>query len=441
MATTTDLPQREEGFYVVITGANSGVGFAIGCRLIDEFLQTHPQEQSLVLIITTRNKSKGDATIKLLKQHLDKVCRRFEVDIPGVSALLQRRVIFRQEVLDLSSLISIQKLSKRLHETVPKLDAVICNAGIGGWEGVNFGKAIWLILTDWKNAMTWPTFKRSGVGWRTKPQITTSGKGKEIEEPVLGDVFCANLFGHYCFGHYLAPLLANHARSEHTRGRLIWVSSLEAYDYAFDLNDFQGLSSTQPYESSKRLTDLLAISSTFPSTAPLVDQYLGHTEDTAQTTKPRIYISHPGICGTSIMTLNVILEYLMFLAMYIARWLGSEWHTVEAYKGACSMVWLVLAKQSTLDAMESQEGVGKWGSATDWWGRERVDRTEVDGWGWGGILGEKTRKKGRHPHAKDLSKEDKQTFEKTGKSCWAEMEKLRLEWEARLNDAGVGVRM
>jgi 3-keto steroid reductase len=226
-----------------------------------------------------------------------------------------------------------------------------------------------------------------------------------------------------------------------TISRHFWqVSSLEAYDSTFDIGDLQGIASEVPYESSKRLTDIMAITSTLPSTSPSVDQYLGHVEESEKTSKPRIYVSHPGICGTSIIPLPLILEYLMFAAFFLARWLGSQWHPVTAEKGAVSMVWLALAKQSTLDSMEKKEGVGKWGSATDFWGQERVERAEVAGWGWGGKLGEHKRK-GRDPYAQDLTKKSAEKFQETGRKCWEEMEKLRIEWEYRLRVAGAGVDM
>ncbi|KAF2271572.1 3-keto-steroid reductase [Westerdykella ornata] len=430
-----------DGFYVVITGANSGLGLGIGCRLIDEFLQTRPLSESLVLIITTRDRRKGDATIVQLKKHLAEACRRSEKTLPRSSPLNERRVQFRNEILDLTSLISVQELSKRLRDTTPKLDVVICNAGIGGWEDMYWGRAVWSILTDWRNAVTWPTFKKSRVGWLTKPQIPNSEQGKKVEEPALGRVFCANLFGHYLLGHYLGPLLERRNASSSTRGRLIWVSSVEAYAHTFDINDMQGLASTAPYESTKRQTDLMGITSVLPSTAPLVNQYLDRPKDADDFTKPRIYVAHPGICGTGIFPMNFVFDFLMLFAFYMARWMGSPWHPVTAYKGAVAMVWLALAKQSLLDTMEAQEGVGKWGSATDWWGRERVERTEVEGWGWGGKLGESTRRKGRSPYAKALTEESRREFVETGRKCWEEMERLRVEWEGKLEQAGVGVRM
>lgn len=408
--------------------------------MIDEFLQTRPQSESLVLIITTRDQRKGDATIEKLEAHLRKVCREHERTLPGITKLLQGRVHFRQERLDLLSLVSVQKLCKKLHKTTPKLDVVICNAGIGGWTGVNWPVAIFTVLTGLKRAVTWPIFKVSGKGWLAKPQIPSPEKGDKVEEPPLGEVFCANFFGHYLLGHYLAPLLAKHPESENERGRLIWVSSLEAYEHTLDMNDIQGIASEVPYESSKRLTDLMAITSVLPSSSNAVDQYLDYSQPSPKTTKPRIYLTHPGICGTAIMYLPLILEYAMLATFYLARFLGSQWHPITVEKGACAMVWIALAKQSTLDTMEERDGVGKWGSATDWQGRERVERTEINGWGWGGKIGEQKRK-GRDPHAQDLTKERQERFEETGRRCWEEMEKLRIEWEARLRAAGVGIEM
>ncbi|KZM28153.1 3-beta-hydroxysteroid 3-dehydrogenase [Ascochyta rabiei] len=440
MSYLQDNPQPDNGYYVVVTGANSGLGLGISTRMIDEFLQTRPQTESLVLIITTRDKKKGDATIETLQAHLRKVCRQHERTLPGISQVLQGRIHFRQERLDLLSLVSVQKLSKKLRETTPKLDVVICNAGIGGWTGINWPLAVWSVLRRWRTAVSWPTYKLSSKGCVAKPQIPAEEGRPRVEEPALGEVFCANFFGHYLLGHYLAPLLARHSKSEGTRGRLIWTSSLEAYGHTLDMNDLQAIASGEAYESSKRLTDVMGITSRLPATSNAVDQYFGQSEQPPSSTKPVIYVTHPGITATSIFALPFILEYAMIVTFYVARWLGSQWHPISVEKGAVAMVWLALAKQSTLDTMEEKEGVGKWGSATDFWGQERVERTEVSGWGWGGKLGEYKRK-GRDPFAKDLTKEERNRFEETGKICWEEMEVLRCDWEDRLRRAGVAVEM
>ncbi|KAJ4295324.1 3-keto-steroid reductase [Kalmusia sp. IMI 367209] len=437
----SDAYQPDNGFYVLVTGANSGLGLGIGTRLIDEFLHTRPQTESLVLIITTRDQRKGDATIEVLEQHLRKVCRRAEKTLPGISQVLQRRVFLRQERLDLLSLVSVQKLSKKLRKTTPKLDVVICNAGIGGWTGINWPLAFATILRRWKTSTTWPKFKLAGVGWTTRPQLPPAEGGEEAKEPPLGEVFCANFFGHYLLGHYIAPLLAKHAEAEHTLGRLIWTSSLEAYEHSFDMQDIQCMAGDQAYESSKRMTDLMSITSIIPSTERYVNRYLEYEHPSEKTTKPRIYLSHPGITHTPIMPLVWILDYAWRLVCYISRWLGSQWHVVSVDKGATAAVWLALAEQSSLDAMEEREGVGKWGSACDVWGNERVERTEIEGWGWGGRIGEKSRKYGRSPYAKALTEEDKARFLREGEQCWEAMEQLRVDWENRLEEAGVGVSM
>ncbi|KAF1998264.1 NAD(P)-binding protein [Amniculicola lignicola CBS 123094] len=439
MSVPEDVPQPENGFYVLVTGANSGVGLAIGCRLIDEFLQTHPQTETLVLIITTRDQKKGNASIATLRKHYDTTCRNLDRSLPGMRLVLERRVHFRQEIVDLTSLVSVQKVAKRIRATTPKLDAVIFNAGIGGWTGVNWPSAIWTVLTDIKNATTWPTFKVGSVGWATRPQLPASVERAPPEEPQLGEVFCANVFGHYLLGHYLGPLLACHDKSDEHRGRMIWVSSLAGYTHNMNFDDFQGLATDEPYEVSKRITDLLALTSTLPAAASYVDRYLDYPRaHPGRTTRPRIYAAHPGITATGIMPLRfTILEYAMVAAMYIARWLGSQWHPITIYKGATAMVWLALASQSMLDSMEEKEGVGKWGSAADWWGRERAERTEVEGWGGGGRMGEWTGRKGRSPYAKSLTEEAHAEFEEQGVRCWKEMERLRKEWEERLEAAGV----
>ncbi|KAI9741225.1 MAG: 3-keto-steroid reductase [Cirrosporium novae-zelandiae] len=416
----------ESGFndcmYALVTGANGGLGFALCCRLIDEFLQLRPKSQSLVLIITTRSKRKGDNTIELLKKRLK--------NNEGKS-----RITIRTETVDLSSLISVKALSQRLLSSIPKLDAVFLNAGNPGFTGINWPVAIWSVLTDIPHAVTWPRFKLSRVGYLTQPQFPAT-ETVVAKEPPLGEVFCSNLFGHYMLVHYIMSLLSRH--SVDSPGRIIWISSIEAIAPKFSSTDLQGLRAMEAYEHVKRLTDILFISGTLPSTSPWVNRFLTPPSSILEpSTKPRLYVSHPGICATNIVPLHPILIFFMNCAFMLARFLGSPWHTCKAYLGATAPVWLALTPQSTLDAMESEDGAGagKWGSSTDIWGHERVQRTEVDEWGWGGKIGEKITKvmqSGRRKNAKILTAEDRERFEEVGRLCWENMEQLREEWEERL---------
>lgn len=124
----------------------------------------------------------------------------------------------------------------------------------------------------------------------------------------------------------------------------------------------------------------------------------------------------------------------MMAAFYIARWAGSPWHTVSAYKGACAPVWLTLTDQEELEDLEQTEGKGKWGSSSDRAGHERVVRTVVEGWGLGGKMGERElgKRKGTRPGTREVTKEDREGFEELGRECWRQMEGLRTEWEVKL---------
>ncbi len=71
----------------------------------------------------------------------------------------------------------------------------------------------------------------------------------------------------------------------------------------------------------------------------------------------------------------------------------------------------------------------------DWTGEERVMRTEVEGWGFGGKVGDGQKggmRKGRRRGVEGLREGERETFEELGRRCWEEMEGLREEWERRL---------
>jgi 3-keto steroid reductase len=101
----------------------------------------------------------------------------------------------------------------------------------------------------------------------------------------------------------------------------------------------------------------------------------------------------------------------------------------------------VLAPAAQLEDLEARDGKGKWGSAINAAGDERVARTETEGWGWSGKVGETpsgsvTGKLGRWRNMKVTGKEERENFEADGLEAWKQMEALRVEWEARLGGVG-----
>ena len=403
--------------------------------------------------------------MKSLERHVENQSRE-------LGAPLDHRISLQPEQVDLTSLRSVRNLSTRLLENLPRLDTIICNAGYGGFTGIDWPTAIKEVLTDFLNSLTYPSFKLSTTGEKTAAQTSprscdAEGGESQRDEPALGQVFASNVFGHYLLSHQLIPLLS----ASPDQGRIIFISSIEALASHFSPADFQALTSNKAYESSKRLTDIMVLTSTLPSTKPFVHRFLtasattpsqsislldnessdpsrGSTPDIPPQRislsdneyrlpthpEPKIYLSHPGVCATSILTLSLIPFYLRILAFYIARWLGSPWHTVSAYKGACAPVWLALADQVELEDMEQIEGKGKWGSVCDRMGHERVMRTVVEGWGLGGRMGESgvDNRHGSKKGFQEVTQEDREGFEELGRECWREMEGLRLTWEEML---------
>ncbi|KAL8633373.1 hypothetical protein Q9189_000908 [Teloschistes chrysophthalmus] len=415
--------------YVLVTGANgiSGLGYAICCRLIDEFIRTRSSFHSLRLIITTRDKLKSHDTIARLKDHIFRTRKQHKVH---EKTPLVAKIYLQAEQADLCRLQSVQALSRKLLHSLPKLDTIILNAGHGGFTGLDWPLAIWSILTNFPHSVTYPTYKTSDIGSTTAPQTSHDTSSDAREAPSLGSIFCSNVFGHYMLVHGIVPLLSN---SSATPGRIVWISSLEAYDSTFSSTDIQGLQSPSAYESSKRLTDILALSSTLPATQPFVRAFLplpsGHRT-------PKQYVTQPGICATNILPLHWLLMYVVAAAFYFARWIGSPWHTVSAYAGACAPVWLALASQEELDEVEEKDGAGKWGSGVSSQGEDQVFRTEVQGWGVGGRVGDDIGlPKNRRPReVVDLNEKAREDFEVLGRECWQNMERLREKWDNILKD-------
>ena len=346
----------------------------------------------------------------------------------------------------------------------PRLDALVCNAGMSSYAGIDWARAVRDALTDVLGACTQPRFFVERLGELAAPQgqrLTDPSRPADQDpqspEPALGRIFCANVFGHYLLAARLAPRLRR-AAPDRPPGRLIFISSIETTAAAYRADDLQGLGSYSAYSSSKRLTDVLGLTAYLPACAGPVRAFLrgapagekgappisADADDGDAEGLARILLCHPGIVSTGIVRLPLPLHYAKLAAFYVCRLLGSPWHCIDTHRGACAPAWLALAPWSTIAAAERAKpsgvdgyaggdnddldvgydakarkmtcrgGRGKWGSATDWRGRERVVRTYAEGWGLGG------------------ESEERDELEELGLRAWSEMEALRKEWEERL---------
>ncbi|KAI1272387.1 hypothetical protein F5Y07DRAFT_303351 [Xylaria sp. FL0933] len=453
-------------YFVLITGANSGVGLGIGQRLIDEFLDSRPLSSHLILIPTTRSKTKSRDTVVALRDHLSQTAHtsktlaaRSGPNYDPETAIARVHVLSVQ--VDLCDLRSVRAAADQLVNglvsdptsvindvRIPRLDAALFNAGLGGWEGLDWLEFARQFFTRGLiQSTTYPSFKKALPAAILDSQKLLGGDDTTNPKsgsppPPLAEVFCANVFGHYVLAHELLPLLSRATPSE-APGRVVWTSSIDAGQDHLDFADFQASRYMAPYESSKRITDLIALTADLPSVQDASASFFKSSPAAAaKPVRPRFYVSHPGIVCTPMFPLNWFLFFWYWVVMHLSRLCGSPWHTVDVYPGACATTWLALAEQSTLDALNAQHV--KWGSSVTRTGRAAPKKTEVEGWGWEGRIeddealkrdgssGVLRKSVGRKWDAAPLTEEKKAQFEADGRRCWMELEKLRVAWEAAL---------
>ncbi|KAI6352080.1 hypothetical protein MCOR25_009569 [Pyricularia grisea] len=475
-----DVPSRDQ-LFVLVTGTNSGVGTGIAERLIDEFLAKRSLTSHLILIVTTRSKSKSQQTIDILRKHVRKAAEAKKLRARAGSSYDPESTIARIHLVgilvDLCNLRSVYAAANLLKDggapaagsncptsvRVPRLDSIILNAGYGNWTGLNWWRVFVQVVTKGlPTAFTWPTFKNAAKGTLVDPltgRILTKeqaiAEGRTTAE-LLGETFTANLFGHYMLAHALLPLLRRTpeqiGEEALSPARIIWQGSVTPGPDDFSMSDPQGLRHHDAYDCVKRLNDILVFSSTLPKAEPHVRKYLlgeDNAKDDSNNNNnnlvaPRMYLTHPGITNTAIFALPYVLSVLWGLVMYVTRWIGSVWHVGSPYNAAITPVWIALEEQGRLDDMEAHRS--KWGSACSRWrGTLAAKKTEVQGWGWDGRLashprggpdesekGFLSRGKGRRWDAVELTQDALDEFEEQGADCWREMERLRVEWEERL---------
>ncbi|ODV98629.1 hypothetical protein PACTADRAFT_184753 [Pachysolen tannophilus NRRL Y-2460] len=332
---------------VLITGTNSNLGVNLAYR----FLETAPREVRITLIVTSRTLPRANEVIKEINDfNRTKLCR------PGL-------LDFDYLLVDFTNMVSILAAYYELIQRYDKIDYLYVNAAQGVYDGIDWVGAAKEIATNPIEGVTQPHYKIQRVGVKSKDG--------------LGLVFQANVFGPYYFIHKITKLLQD-------GGTIVWISSIMSSPSYLSFNDLQLIRSTESYEGSKRLVDLL---------------HLATYKKLLKQKGIRQYVVQPGIFISYSFgkVLNLISYWGMILLFYVARWLGSPWHNISGYNAANSAITVSLL----LDEKNFEQDV-KYGSACDRSGKCYMVREQIDSTGCEDVL--------------------------------AYMEKLRNEWDELLKD-------
>ncbi|ORY40947.1 hypothetical protein BCR33DRAFT_348927 [Rhizoclosmatium globosum] len=164
-------------------------------------------------------------------------------------------------------------------------------------ESVNIFKAAIALLKDPANiAKTTGEVMVQSIGSTTKDEFQ------------FGEAFAANFLGHYLLLKELEGVLEKTTKllKDENRGwegaRVIWLTSDTAEHHMFDPNDIMCLKGAYPYESSKRLIELI------------------HLETAARLREKGIYsvVANPGISATDVMK-GTVPTWLILVALYFFR--------------------------------------------------------------------------------------------------------------------------
>ncbi|KAK6342590.1 3-keto-steroid reductase [Orbilia javanica] len=381
----------------LITGANSGLGYAIACRLIVEFFApkadgypASPDSASLTVCLATRSTQKAQSAIAGINAFL----------ASRLPQSARSRLELAHVIIDLSSPKSIIAAAVELRSKYRRIHYVFCNAAVVPFVRIDWPMAARQMVTNFIEALTVPRYKVQGVGWLTEIHSRESHAKEPL--PELGAAFAANVFGHYYLLHEIMETLHASAIAPDAPSRIIWVGSIESDPLTFDIDDIQGIKSAQPYESSKTLTDILVLGSYLPEVQEYLRSYTtipsrGESSPPAYTIPPIFLITHPGIVSTTIVAIPWWQTYAKVAGFWLCRAFGSPWHCIDPFIGANAPVWLALSPN--VDLIKGR----KWGSACLWGDGETVLETQVDS---------------------DVAAYSAQ--------LWSQMETLRTFWKTRL---------
>ncbi|KIL00464.1 hypothetical protein PAXRUDRAFT_821662 [Paxillus rubicundulus Ve08.2h10] len=366
---------------IIVTGANSGVGFGICHRLLLQlstktsgdaqpkyaFHNVSPAFKApeiscdgLTLILACRSKQRAEVARTRLYDLVDEHVHRLKnsQDYDGHAEIFRRNLNIAVHIVDLSHIQSVFRFADEISQTYSYVSHLICNAGVACFAQIDWLLAIWQLSTNFVSAVTTPRYYIQNTG--------------DVSRDGLGWVWQCNVFGHYVLFRALEPILAKCTTS--TGSRVVWVSSHESSSEFYDPRDWQLVKSRHSYECSKYQMNQISLH---------LDRRATHSQVDGKPTV-RHFTVLPGVAGTNIASalLGTISSMCMFVTFYIARLLGSPYHPITPLKASISAVHLALVPLAFLpviskvecsaDPMEPVEVGTLYISETNRWGRERV---------------------------------------------------------------------
>ncbi|CAG8509025.1 4964_t:CDS:2 [Acaulospora morrowiae] len=260
----------------LITGANSGIGFTIAQRLLN-----HSTDGFRVVLCCRNRKKASDARDTLLKEFPS-----------GLIDII---------IVDVGSVDSVFRSCKEIKKKYDRIDLLFCNAGIFPCAYLDWWTVARQAITDPKGLLIESTPLIQPVG-------ATTSEG-------LGETFACNVFGHYIMIRQLEDVLASSDQS-----RIIWTSSRTAKRDDYNPSDYQCFRGPSPYESSKYVTDVIAIA---------LNSRLNKRNIHSFTT-------HPGVVATNIVYdhLGWAMDKTMKAVLYTGRSLGIKEATITGWNGS-----------------------------------------------------------------------------------------------------------
>ncbi|KAJ3115091.1 hypothetical protein HDU96_001203 [Phlyctochytrium bullatum] len=220
---------------ILVTGANSGVGYGIVDRILQSYRkgESSLEDTELTLVMLCRDMGRaGVARKALIRKHFKHTPEEGEEIIQLVQC-------------DLADMKSVIQAASDIRSRFPRIDALVCNAGVIPVKSVSMANGVYNFFVN-------PTELAKTTG-----EVLVQRKGVLTQDGQYGLAFAANTLGHYILLKELEGLLEESGKTVRNGVKIVWMTSVTVADEYFDLEDLQGVKGDHPYEASKYVMEVM----------------------------------------------------------------------------------------------------------------------------------------------------------------------------------------